>query len=63
MGSKNNPKNRGDAATGKQLNGKTVKPVLYIGTYEGHGTYMAVMSDDGKMVLDNSKKPIAWDSI
>ena len=60
--SKNNPKNRGQAVV-KKFNGKIVKPVLYIGTHVGHGKYMSVLYEDGKMALDNNGKPLLWDSI
>ena len=62
MGTKNNPANRGKG-TEKLYEGKVVKPVLYIGTHIGHGKYMAVQYDGGKMALDKSGKPILWDSI
>ncbi len=60
--SKNNPKNRG-AAVLKKFNDRVVKPVRYIGTHVGHGKYMAVQYEDGSMALDNSGKPLLWDSI
>lgn len=60
--SKNNPKNRGLAIV-KKFNDKVVKPVLYVGTHVGHGKYMAVLYEDGQMALDNSGKPVLWDSI
>ncbi len=60
--SKNNPKNRGVAIV-KKYNDKIVKPVLYIGTHVGHGKYMAVLYEDGKMAYDNSGKPLLWAAI
>lgn len=60
--SKNNPRNRGKGAK-KTYNGKEVKPVLYIGTHVGHGKYMAVQFEDGKMAMDKNNKPLVWDSI
>lgn len=60
--SKNNPNKRG-VGVKKTFNGKIVKPVLYVGTYVGHGKYMAVQYEDGQMALDNNKKPLLWDSI
>lgn len=60
--SKNNPKNRG-AQVVKKFNGKVVKPVLYIGTHAGHGRYMAVLFEDGKMALDVNGKPVLWSAI
>ena len=60
--SKNNPKNRTKGAN-KTFDGKPVKPVLYIGSHAGHGKYMAVQFDDGRMAMDKDNKPIIWDSI
>lgn len=60
--SKNNPASRGKAKD-KFYGGKKVKPVLYVGTYIGHGKYMAVQYEDGKMAEDNNGKPIMWDTI
>ncbi len=60
--SKNNPMNRG-AAIVKKFNDKVVKPVLYMGKNIGHGTYMAVLYEDGKMALDVNGKPLLWASI
>ena len=60
--SKNNPNNRRKGVK-KEFNGKVVKPVLYVGTHVGHGKYVAVQYEDGKMALDNNKKPIMWDAV
>jgi len=61
--SKNNPASRGKAEK-KKYNGKIVKPVKYIGTHIGHGSYMAVQYEEGGAVaLDNNKKPLMWDAI
>lgn len=60
--SKNNPKNRGIAEQ-KMFSGKPVKPVLYIGSHIGHGKYIAVQFEDGKMAEDSEGKPIMWDAI
>lgn len=60
--SKNNPNKRGEKIQHK-YNGKNVKPVLYVGTRVGHGKYMAVQYEDGKMALDNNGKPLMWDAI
>ena len=62
MGTKNNPANRGKLQK-KMFDGQVVKPVQYIGTHIGHGKYIAVQFDNGKMAYDQQKKPIMWDSI
>lgn len=41
----------------RMLDGKPVKPVLYAGKNEGHGTYMAG-SIDGELVCDAKGKPL-----
>jgi len=60
--SKNNPSNRIKNEK-KVYNGKTVKPVLYVGTHVGHGKYIAVQYEDGQVALDNHKKPLMWDAV
>lgn len=60
--SKNNPNKRGKAVK-KQYDGKDVKPVLYVGTYVGHGKYIAVQFENGPMAFDKEGKPVMWDSI
>lgn len=64
MSSKNNPKNRQAFDTYRKYNGKTVKPVYYIGKHKGHGNYIAAMDEAGNMVLDPSTKaPIPYQKI
>lgn len=62
MGTKNNPANRGKVIE-KTFNGKVVKPVMYVGGAVGHGKYMAIQFDDGKMAADEDGKPVMWDAI
>ncbi len=63
MGTKNNPANRGKASEARIYNGKTVKPVLYIGTRVGHGKYISAQYEDSTLVVDETGKPIMWDSM
>lgn len=58
--SKNDPTARGPAAESKTLDGKKVKPVLYVGTAVGHGRYMAVQDEAGKLVIDRDGRPMAF---
>jgi hypothetical protein len=58
--SKNDPTARGSGGEGKTFNGKKVKPVLYVGTAVGHGRYIAVQDEGGKMIMDKDGKPIAF---
>jgi predicted lipoprotein with Yx(FWY)xxD motif len=60
--SKNNPAKRGKAKV-KTYNDKPVKPVLYVGSHVGHGKYIAVQFDDGKMAEDKNGKPLMWDAV
>ena len=47
----------------KSFNGKPVKPVRYVGGWLGHGNYIAVQEESGKLVKDNEGKPIPFGSI
>jgi hypothetical protein len=63
MGTKNNPANRGKANEARIYNGKPVKPVKYMGSHFGHGTYMTAQYEDGNMVMDEADKPVMWDAM
>ncbi|MEM8949348.1 MAG: hypothetical protein AAGA21_24450 [Pseudomonadota bacterium] len=58
--SKNDPTARGTGGEGKTFDGKKVKPVLYVGTAIGHGRYIAVQDEGGKMIMDKDGKPVAF---
>ena len=61
MASRNNPARRGGGSgAGKQFDGKTVKPVLYVGSLVGHGRYVAAQDDKGALIRDPSGKPLSW---
>lgn len=60
--SKNDPNKRGEKLIAK-FNGKVVKPVLYIGTHVGHGSYMAIQYENGQMEVDSSGKPLSWEAV
>ena len=57
MASKNNPKERGEGGPGKTYNGKKIKPILYIGTWVGHGRYMAAQDEGGEIIMDKDGRP------
>ena len=59
-GSKNNVSNRGSGAELKQLDGKVVKPIMYVGERLGHGNYMAAKFENGKLIRDDSGRPIPY---
>ena len=64
MATKNNPKNKGSAGGKKTYNGKDIEPIMYVGTYAGHGKYMsAKYSKTTDIILDAAGKPIEWKSI
>lgn len=63
MGTKNNPKNRG-LGSKKQYNGKDVEPIMYYGKAHGNGNYLAVKySKTSDVIMDESGKPMKWDTI
>jgi len=63
MGTKNNPKNRGAKAADKTVNGKIIKPVMYMGRRIGHGNYIAGQDDGGNMITDADGKPVPFADI
>ena len=62
-GSKNNVNNRGQAADLKQLDGKSIKPIMYKGERLGHGNYIAAKFENGKLVKDVVGRPIPYKMI
>ncbi len=60
---KNNPVSGETLEKEKTFNGKPVKPVKYIGSWLGHGNYIAVQDESGKLIKDNEGKPIPFGSI
>ena len=63
MTSKNNPGRRNRQDKEKVFDGKKVKPVLYVGSYVGHGRYMAAQEEGGKLVSEKEGKPIPYSQI
>ena len=63
MTSKNNPGRRNRQDKDKVFDGKKVKPVLYVGSYVGHGRYIAAQEEGGKLVSDKEGKPIPYSQI
>jgi hypothetical protein len=58
--SKNDPTSRGPAQQGKTLDGKKVKPALYVGTAVGHGRYIAAQDESGKLVMGRDGRPVPY---
>ncbi len=46
--------------TDRFLKGKKIKPVLYVGSFVGHGRFVAAQDDGGKLVTDAKGKPIPY---
>ena len=63
MASKNNPTRRQVQSAEKDYQGKKVKPVLYVGSFVGHGRYVAAQDEGGKVVKDAAGKPIPFSAI
>ena len=62
MSSKNNPEARGKVTELRKINGKVVKPVLFIKS--GVGRYMAAAYEDGNLVIDKSTNlPVAYKNV
>ncbi|HEX6112819.1 MAG TPA: hypothetical protein VFZ10_10945 [Geminicoccaceae bacterium] len=61
--SKNDPSARGRAGEDKTVDGKKVKPVLYVGTAVGHGRYIAAQDEGGKLIMGRDDKPIPFRDI
>ena len=47
----------------KTYEGQKVKPVLYVGTAVGHGRYIAVQDEGGKLIMGRDGKPVAFRDI
>lgn len=60
MTSKNNPARRSGRSNEKRIDGKTVKPVLYVGSLVGHGRYVAAQDESGALVKDAAGKPVPY---
>ncbi len=61
--SKNDPSARGTAGSATTYAGQKVKPVLYVGTAVGHGRYIAVQDEGGKLIMGRDGKPVAFRDI
>jgi len=60
MTSKNNPARRAGASNEKEHDGKKIKPVLYVGSFVGHGRFVAAQDEGGKLVTDTDGKPVPY---
>lgn len=63
MASKNNPTRRSGGSNQKEIDGKAVKPVLYVGSLVGHGRYVAAQDENGSLVRDPAGKPVPYRQI
>jgi hypothetical protein len=60
-GSKNNIDNRGASAKLKEIDGKVVKPVRYIG--QGFNYIAGMYAEGVTLVLDENKRPVQYSKI
>ena len=60
---KKNPLAKGAKQKDKTFNGKVAKPVKYIGSWLGHGNYIADQDEAGKLIKDTEGRPIPYGSI
>ncbi len=63
---KNNPAIRAEANRNrreKTYDGKSVKPVLYVGKWVGHGRYVAAQDESGALVRDSKGRPVPFASL
>lgn len=61
--SKNDPSARGPVQQTKTIDGKKIKPTLYVGTAVGHGRYIAAQDETGKLVVDREGRPLPYRDI
>lgn len=63
MGTKNNPKNRGDSGKKVVFDGKEVEPVMFYDT-DRKISYLSVkVSKSNDVICDSDNNPIKWSSI
>lgn len=63
MGSKNNPKNRGNSSKKKVLNGKELEPVVFYDTEKKLKYVSAKVSKSTEVICDKEGNPIRWNEI
>lgn len=63
MVSKNHPARRSSLSNEKEHDGKKIKPVLYVGSFVGHGRYVAAQDEGGKLIMDAEGKPIPYSQL
>ena len=63
MGTKNNPKNRGNATKGKIMNGKELEPIEIIDPINGKKFISAKVAKTNDIIFDKSGNPIKWKDI
>ena len=63
MGTKNNPKNRGDSGKKVVFNGKEVEPVMFYDTDKKINYLSAKVSKSNDVICDSNNNPIKWSSV
>jgi hypothetical protein len=62
MSSKNNPEARGRKTELRKIDGKDVKPCLYINIEEGK-RYIAAVFENGELAIGSNGMPIPYQSV
>jgi hypothetical protein len=62
MSSKNNPEMRGRKTELRRIEGREVKPALYI-NIEDNSRYIAAVFDNGELAMGKNGKPIPYQSV
>lgn len=63
MGSKNNPKNRGEGAKNKKYNGKEVEPIMFVDPINKKKYLSAKYVKTTDIICGADKNPIKWSDI
>ena len=63
MGSKNNPKNRGNGSKKKIFNGKEIEPVVFYDTEKKIKYVSAKVSKSTEVICGKDGNPVRWDEI
>ncbi len=63
MGTKNNPKNRGDSGKKVIFDGKEVEPVMFYDTDKKVSYLSAKVSKSNDIICNSDNDPIKWESV
>lgn len=63
MGTKNNPKNRGDSGKKVIFDGKEVEPVMFYDTDKKVSYLSAKVSKSNDIICNSDNDPIKWENV